>query len=86
MIKSYSICCNCTKAIDCSIFRTLYSMSQDFCINDCKDFDEMSDFKYRKIAENDDLMHLIYDYFTNNLTMCSEDEAKKILINAIENL
>lgn len=78
------ICYNCTKASNCSMFRTLYSMSQDFCINDCKDFDEVFNYKYRKIAENDDLMKLIYDYFTGNLEeWCSEDMAKEVIINAM---
>jgi hypothetical protein len=58
-------------------------MSKDFCINDCKDFDDASTYKYRKIAENDDLMKLIYDYFTGNVKGYSEDVAKEAITSAM---
>lgn len=77
------ICYHCTKASGCPTFRTLYTMSKDFCINDCRDFDDASTYKYRKIAENDNLMKLIYDYFTENLKGCSEDEAKIVITNIL---
>ena len=68
------ICYNCEKASGCSVFRTLHSMSNDFCINECKDYDKSSKYKYRKIAEHDDLMHLIYDYFTEQIKGDFSDE------------
>ena len=77
------ICYHCTKASDCPTFRTLYSMSKDFCINDCRDFVDASDYKYRKIAENDALMRLIYDYFTGNIEGHSEEEAKRAITGAL---
>lgn len=80
------LCYHCTKASDCPTFRTLYSMSKDFCINDCRDFNDASNYKYRKIAENDLLMKLIYDYFTENIEGYSEEEAKKAITGALWNV
>ena len=80
------ICYHCTKASGCSVFRSLYSISKDFCINDCRDFDDASAYKYKKIAENDDLMRLIYDYFTGNVEGYSEDETKKAITSTIWSL
>ena len=61
------LCYHCDKASSCSTLRTLYSMSRDFCINECKDYNQTLRTKYKNIAKNDDLMHLIYDYFTGQL-------------------
>lgn len=61
------ICYNCKKVEGCPAFQTLYNMSKDFCINDCQNYDEIPKDKYKKIAENDDFMHLIYDYFTEQV-------------------
>jgi hypothetical protein len=58
-------------------------MSNDFSINDCRDFDDASTDKYRKIAENDILMKLIYDYFTGNIEGYSEEEAKKAITSTL---
>ena len=77
------ICYHCTNASDCPTFRTLYSTSKDFCINDCRDFNDALNYKYRKIAENDILMKLIYDYFTENIEGHSEEEAKKAITSAL---
>ena len=77
------ICYHCKKVESCPTFRTLYSMSNDFCIDNCRDYDDASNYKYKKIAENDDLMRLVYDYFIGNLEGCSEDEAKEAIISAI---
>ena len=77
------ICYNCTKANSCPTFRTLYSMSKDFCINDCRDYDAANAYRYRKIAENDDLMALIFDYFMDNIQDHSRDEAKQAIINTL---
>lgn len=77
------ICYHCKKAESCPTFGILYSMSNDFCIDDCRDYDDASNYKYKKIAENDDLMRLIYDYFTGNLEGYSEDEAKKAITSVM---
>lgn len=78
------ICYHCNKIGGCPTFQTLYSMSNDFCINNCNDYDEASQYKYRKIAEYDELMHAVYDYFTNNLPDdITEKEAKKAITNAM---
>jgi hypothetical protein len=63
------ICYTCEKIGECSIFQNLYKISNDFHIDDCKDYIEVSKYKYRKIAEHDDLMALIYDYFTNQVNI-----------------
>lgn len=61
------LCYKCKNALNCNVFRTLYSKSKDFYINECTDYDELPDRTYRKIAEHDDLMRLIYDYFTDQV-------------------
>lgn len=77
------LCYNCDKASICHTLITLYSMSRDFCINECKDYNETLKNKYKKIAFNNDLMHLIYDYFTGQLEGCTDEEAKKVIISAL---
>ena len=75
------ICYHCTKANECPTFRTLYVISDDFCINKCKDFEKTSAYTYRKIAENDDLMRLIYDYFIGEVKVngYTDDEIKGVI-------
>ena len=80
------ICYRCDRASSCPTFRTLYSMSKDFNINDCRDYDEASQYKYKKIAEHDDLMHLIYDYFTHQVEKYIDEEIKQAITNALLNL
>lgn len=81
------ICYHCEKAIGCNAFRLLHSLSNDFSINDCKDYDEVSKYKYRRIAENDDLMHLIYDYFTDQIEGgYSAEEAKAAITSTMWSL
>lgn len=80
------LCYHCDKAISCPTLRTLYSMSKDFCINDCNDYNETSKNKYKKIANNDDLMHLIYDYFTGKLEGYTYEEAKRAITSAMWSL
>lgn len=74
------ICYRCNKASGCSVFRKLHSMSDDFSINQCEDYNEANN-TYKKIAMHDDLMHLIYDYFTGQLSGVSEEEAKKAIVS-----
>ena len=61
-------------------------MSKDFYINDCEDYDEESEFKYKRIADHDDLMYLLYNYFTDqidkDLRMDYSDEEIKEMIKA----
>lgn len=81
------ICYHCEKASGCKVFRSLYSMSKDFNINDCRDYDETSNYKYKKIAEHDDLMHLIYDYFTDQVVgYYSEEQIKAAITSAMWDL
>lgn len=80
------LCYHCEKASGCSTFRNLYSISKDFCINECKNFEDSSCYTYMKIAENKDLMRLIYDYFVGILEGCTEDEAKEAITCAMWNL
>lgn len=80
------LCYNCDKVSSCPTLRTLYSMSKDFCINECKDYNQTLRTKYKNIAKNDDLMHLIYDYFTGQLEGCTEEEAKRVIISTIMDL
>lgn len=80
------LCYHCDKASSCPTFRTLYSMSRDFCINECKDYNQTLRTKYKNIAKNDDLMHLIYDYFTGQLEGCTEEKAKRVIISTLRDL
>jgi hypothetical protein len=61
-------------------------MSNDFCVNDCKEFNEISSYKYREIAKNDDLMHLIYDYFLDNLGEVNKDDARRAIIRTLSDM
>ena len=80
------LCYHCDKVSSCPTFRTLYSMSRDFCISDCRDYDESSRTKYKNIAKNEDLMHLIYDYFTGQLEGYTYEEAKRAITSAMWSL
>lgn len=57
------ICYSCDKANNCLMFKNLCSLSNDFVINKCKEYTAPKD-RYKKMAEHDKLMMLIYDYFT----------------------
>lgn len=79
------ICYSCKKAEHCSTFKC--AIYEEFSINDCKKFDESNIYKYKKIANNDDLMHLMYDYFVGHIEDGhTYDEAKQAIINALRNL
>lgn len=81
------ICCNCQKALECKILRDLHSMSKDFSINECKYYDAALRYTYRKIAENDQLMRLIYDYFTGQVEgNYTEEQTKRAITSALWNL
>lgn len=78
------ICYRCEKVGLCPIYRKLYSLSTDFSIKNCKDFDEVSKYKYRHIAEHDELMHLIYDYFLGQVEVdASEEEVVRVIKKAL---
>lgn len=78
------ICYKCENVKYCPTYKMLYSKSKDFTINDCEDFDEASKYKYRHIAENDDLMHLIYDYFLGQVEVdATEEEVVRVIRNAM---
>ena len=61
------LCYTCERVHSCSMFQTLYEMSKDFEINDCRDYEKNSAVKYKLIAQDDELMRFFYDYFTDNL-------------------
>jgi hypothetical protein len=66
------------------MLRMLCSTSSDFCINTCKEFDEASKYRYKKIAEHDDLMRLIYDYFAGQIEGDhSEEEVVSVIKDAL---
>ncbi len=81
------ICYYCEKASDCPTLRTLHRISEDFSINECRDFDKASKYNYRKIANNDNLMRLIYDYFAGQIEGgYTEEQAKSVIRNALINM
>lgn len=75
------ICYHCKNIGSCKTFQTLYDTSKDFSINHCTNYEDASAYKYKRIAENDDLMRLIYDYFTNQIedVNLSYDEIKDVI-------
>ena len=79
------VCYRCNKASGCSVFRQLHSISNDFSINQCEDYNE-ANYAYKKIAMHDDLMRLIYDYFTDKLVGVTEKEARKAITNCMWDL
>ena len=69
------ICINCSKALECPKFaemRNIFGSFEDFSINKCKNFED--GYKYRKIAEHDDLLRLLYDFFTGQIEGDYSDE------------
>ena len=78
------ICYRCEKVKYCPAYKMLYSKSNNFSINECEDFDEVSKYKYRHIAEHDELMHLIYDYFLGQVEVdATEEEVVRVIKNAL---
>ena len=67
-------CYSCKKASACPLLSALYEVSTDFSIKQCKDYEAASQYAYRKIAMHDELMHLIYDYFTGQVEGGYSDE------------
>lgn len=59
-------CCSCDNINKCEVFNTVFAVSDNFTINDCKNY-RNSAIAYKKIAENDALMCLIYDYFLRRI-------------------
>lgn len=81
------LCYHCRNAEVCDIFRNLYSASNDFDINQCKNYEDASQYKYKKIAYHDDLMHLMYDYFTGQVDGdYSDEQVRDAIAHAILNL
>ena len=81
------ICYNCKNACDCKTFMSLYSMSKDFSINNCRQYESDSAYKYKRIAEHDELMRLIYDYFTDQIEgEFSDEEIKEVITRTILSL
>ena len=79
------ICYHCKNISSCKIFQTLYDTSKDFSINHCTNYEDAQAYKYKRIAEHDELMHVLYDYFTNQLVdvNLSDDEIKDRITKAM---
>ena len=67
-------CYSCKKASTCPLLSALYEVSLDFSIKQCKNYEAVPQYEYRKIARHDELMHLIYDYFTGQVEGGFSDE------------
>lgn len=81
------LCYTCEKAKDCIIYKKLLMISTDFSIKECKTYISSSARKYKKIAENDDLMRLIYDYFFDNVQGgYTREEAEKVIADVLKRL
>lgn len=67
-------CYSCKRASVCPLLNALYKKSTDFSIKQCGDYEAVPQYEYRKIAKHDELMHLIYDYFTGQVEGGYSDE------------
>lgn len=66
------ICAKCNNLRSCDI------VNHSININSCKNFILNDIYKYLKIAENEDLLLLIYNYFTNEEELYSLYTKKEI--------
>ena len=81
------ICYHCKNIGGCKTFYHLHCTSKDFSINHCVDYDDAPAYRYKRIAEHDDLMHLIYDYFTEQIEGdFSDEEIIRVIKNAMWDL
>lgn len=81
------LCYTCSKVKECETFKSLARISADFSIKQCNTYDALQLLKYRKIADNDGLMHLIYDYFLDCIQGdYTKEEAEKVIIDCLINL
>lgn len=80
------ICFHCSKVKSCEKFRNMYSDFEDFSINKCKDYEDEISYKYKKIAEHDDLMRILYDYFTGQIEGYTDEQVVSAIKNAMLNL
>lgn len=79
------ICYHCKNIHSCKTFQTLYDTSKDFRINHCTNYEDAPEYKYKRIAEHDELMHVVYDYFTNKIVdvNLSDEEIKDRIAKAM---
>lgn len=79
------ICYHCKNIHSCKTFQTLYDTSKDFGINHCINYEDDPAYKYKRIAEHDELMHVVYDYFTNQIVdvNLSDEEIKDRIAKAM---
>ena len=81
------ICYHCSNIANCQTFISLHSVSKSFSINDCNDYEDAPRYKYKRIADHDGLMALIYDYFTGQVEGdYSDEQIKEALTKAMWNL
>lgn len=78
------ICYSCQHAYDCDWIR--FACSEGFEIGNCLNFSAMLEYRYKRIATNEALLKLIYDYFTDNINSHSKEEAYEAITRAIKNL
>ena len=78
------ICHHCENMSECKAFRYLCDMSRDFDIKHCANYEDAIPYKYKRIAEHDELMQVIYDYFTGQIAGdFSEAEVREAITRAI---
>ena len=78
------ICYRCQHVYDCYTVRS--ALNENFEIGNCRNFSEMTEYKYKHITENEALMKLIYDYFTDNICLLSREEAEIVITREIKRL
>ena len=82
------ICINCAKALECpklAEMRNIFDRLDDFSINKCENYEDV--YKYRKIADYDELLRLLYYFFTGQIEGdYSDEEIIKSIKTAMLNL
>lgn len=81
------VCYKCNNFITCSHPR--YAFENDFAIKDCRNFNLADCYKYMGIAKSEELMLLIYNYFTEEeelFSLYTKEEIEGKIREAIKNL
>lgn len=80
-------CYKCDNFLICN--HPKYAYENNFTIEDCKNFSLSDCYKYMKIAKNEELLLLIYNYFTGEEELYSlydKEEIEETIRKAIKNL
>lgn len=82
-----TLCAHCIKFATCDTIKC--ALKTGTRITNCKSFVDEDKDAYLRIADNPDLMHLIYDYFLDKVDESvtkrySNDEIKDIIVSVLK--